>query len=118
MVIDYPCCRENEEDLSVEHLVGNPIYNDSPLGAGENRASETESYDVLHHNVGTIGVIGAYELITNLPTQPSRANDAHEASAYAKPGADSEGISENAESGVNDDSEFRSPYATISESDM
>ena len=109
-------------------MVGNPIYNDSlqvPVGASEISAGERECYDVLHHNVGTISAVNrAYEVISNLPTQPSRLNDTdierspphiEESSAYAQLGA--EGIStrvatEDVQKGVNDN-EFRSPYANI-----
>ena len=92
------CCRVyKESDFEHdEHLVGNPIYGDSPPTDSENRVSESENYDVLHHNVGTVGVIptGIYEMISNLPTQPNRANDrdtemfqTDDASAYSKLGA-------------------------------
>ena len=109
--------------------MGNPIYNDSlqvPARASEISAGERECYDVLHHNVGTISAVNrAYEVISNLPTQPSRLNDTdiemspphiEESSAYAQLGA--EGIStinvatEDVKKGV-DDNEFRSPYANI-----
>ena len=73
-------------------------------GTGENtvRSSERENYDVLHHNVGAsaqgpgVAPIGAYEVISNLPTRPSgnRSRDIEvlqmamddNASAYAKLG--------------------------------
>ena len=110
--------------------MGNPIYNDSlqvPAGASEISAGERECYDILHHNVGTISAVNrAYEVISNLPTQPSnRHSDTdiemhpphiEESSAYAQLGA--EGIStinvatEDVQEGVNDN-EFRSPYANI-----
>ena len=68
---------EEDDSENDERLIGNPIYSDSLPGASENSSSERESYDVLHHNVGTVGVIpiGAYEIISNLSTQPNRAND-------------------------------------------
>ena len=106
-----------------ERLVGNPIYGDSLPTASENRVSERESYDVLHHNVGTVGVIltGIYEMISNLPTQPNRANDGDteilhidNASAHSKLRA--EGVNENAEGDMNvgvKDNELRSPYASV-----
>ena len=113
---------ENDSEQD-ERLVGNPIYGDSLPTANENRVSERESYDVLHHNVGTVGVIptGIYEMISNLPTQPNRANDedtemlqTDDASVYAKLGA--EGVSENEDMNVGvKDNELRSPYANIFE---
>ena len=122
------CYRVFDEDDSEndERLVGNPIYSDSPPGASENRSSERDNYDILHHNVGTVGVIppiGAYEMISNLPTQPNSAHDrdtetlqTDDASAYAKLGA--EGVGENPDEDVKSgvkDNELRSPYANIFE---
>ena len=116
---------EEDDSENDERLVGNPIYSDSLPGANENRSSERENYDILHHNVGTVGVIpiGAYEMISNLPTQPNRANDRNtetlqtdDASAYAKLGA--EGVGENTDEDVNvgiKENELRSPYANIFE---
>ena len=85
-----------------EHLVSNPIYGDTLPGENEDRASEGESYDVLHHDVQIVegvaptGII--YEVISNLqPSQPNRASDGDtgtlqtgaddDASVYAKLGA-------------------------------
>ena len=110
-------------------MVGNPIYNDSlqvPVGASEISAGERECYDVLHHNVGTISAVNrAYEVISNLPTQPSRLNDTdiemhpphiEESSAYAQLGAQGISTTEDVQKGVNDN-EFRSPYANIFDTD-
>ena len=84
-------------------MVGNPIYGDALPGESEDRVSEGESYDILHHDVQTaegvapIGII--YEVISNLqPSQPNRACDGDtetlrtgadddDASVYAKLGA-------------------------------
>ena len=86
-------------------MVGNPIYGDALPGESEDRASEGESYDVLHRDVQTAegvaptGII--YEVISNLqPSQPNRACDSlrdtetlqtggddDDASVYAKLGA-------------------------------
>ena len=97
--------------------MGNPIYNDSL----QVTAGASEIIDV-----GTISAVNrAYEVISNLPTQPSsRHSDAdiemhplhiEESSAYAQLGA--EGINtgvatEDVRKGV-DESEFRSPYANV-----
>ena len=121
--------QESDSDLD-ERLVGNPIYSDTLHEASDNRTSQGESYDVLHHDVGTVkGEIptGIYETIgNNLRSQPNRTDgrdtemqqtDDASSSVYAKLG--SEGVSEYADgdimqvgSGVNDE-ELRSPYATI-----
>ena len=127
---------EEEDSEHDERLVGNPIYSDSPPdGTGEYtvRSSERENYDVLHHNVGTsaqglrVAPIGAYEVISNLPTRPSgnRSRDIEvlqmamddDASAYAKLGAEGVGemnADEDAKVGVNEN-ELRSPYSNIFE---
>ena len=93
---------EESDSEHDEHLVGNPIYGDALPGESEDRASEGESYDVLHHDVQTVegvaptGII--YEVISNLqPNRPNRASDrdpgtlqigaADDASVYAKLGA-------------------------------
>ena len=112
---------DSEQD---ERLVGNPIYGDSLPTVSENRISEQESYDVLHHNVGMVGVIptGIYEMISNLPTQPNSASDrdiemlqTDDASAYyAKLGAEGVGENEDVKVGVRDN-DLRSPYANIFE---
>ena len=116
---------EEVDSENDERLVGNPIYNDSLPGASENKSSERESYDVLRHNVGpgAVGVIpiGAYEMISNLPTQPNRASDrdtemlqTDDTSAYAKLGAEGVDENEDVKIGVKDN-ELRSPYANIFE---
>ena len=123
---------ESDSELD-ERLVGNPIYGDSlPSRESENISGERESYDVLHHNVGTVQRVvptGIYEAISNFPmassSQPNRANDrdiekqqTDDASLYAELGAEGAHVSENADkgmkvgSGVNDN-ELRSPYAII-----
>ena len=93
---------EESDSEHNERLVGNPIYGDTLPGESEDRASEGESYDVLHHDVQTVkgvaltGII--YEVISNLqPSQPNRAGDGDpgtlqtgaddDASVYAKLGA-------------------------------
>ena len=94
----YVCCRayDHEEDDSDhdERLVGNPIYSGSLPTAREYRTSERESYDVLHRSAG-VNPTGAYEVISNLPIQPTRdiqALQTNDASAmYGKLGA--EGVS-------------------------
>ena len=124
---------ESDSELD-ERLVGNPIYGDSlPSRESENISGERESYDVLHHNVGTVqGVVltGIYEAIrSNLPmassSQPNRASDrdiekqqTDDASLYAELGAEGAHISENADEDVKigsrvNDNELRSPYAII-----
>ena len=94
---------EESDSEHDEHLVGNPIYGDALPEENEDRASEGESYDVLHRDVQTIegvapiGII--YEVISNLqPSQPNRACDGDtetlqtgadddDTSVYAKLGA-------------------------------
>ena len=95
---------------------------------------ERESYDALHHNVGTVqGMVtfryGFYEAISNLPmassSQSNRASDrdiekqqTDDASLYAELGAGGAHVSENADEGMKvgsrvNDNELRSPYAII-----
>ena len=119
----YVCCRayDHEEDDSDhdERLVGNPIYSGSLPTARENRTSERESYDVLRRTTG-MNPTGAYEVISNLPIQPTRKIQALQtddaSAAYAKLGADgvSEDTDKNARTGIKE-KELRSPYANISE---
>ena len=124
--------KESDSELD-ERLVGNPIYGDSlPGRESENISGERESYDVLHHNVGTVqGVVltGIYEAISNLPmassSQPNRASDrdiekqrTDDASSYAELGTEGVHVSENANEGMKvgsrvNDNELRSPYAII-----
>ena len=119
----YVCCRayDHEEDDSDhdERLVGNPIYSGSLPTARENRTSERESYDVLRRTIG-MNLTGAYEVISNLPIQPTREIQALQiddaSAAYAKLGA--EGVSEDTDKNVRigiKENELRSPYANISE---
>ena len=119
----YVCCRayDHEEDDSDhdERLVGNPIYSGSLHTARENRTSERESYDVLRRTTG-VNSTGAYEMISNLPTQPNKDIQALQIDgasvAYAKLGA--EGTSDNADENVRigvKEKELRSPYANIFE---
>ena len=119
----HVCCRayDHEEDDSDqdEHLVGNPIYSGSLPTARENRTSERESYDVLCRTTG-MNPTGAYEVISNLPIQPTREIQALQiddaSAAYAKLGA--EGVSEDTDKNVRigiKENELRSPYANISE---
>ena len=123
---------ESDSELD-ERLVGNPIYGDSlPGRESENISGDRESYDVLHHNVGTVqGVVptGIYEAISNLPmassSQPNRASDRDiekhqmdDASLYAELGTEGAHVSENANEGMKvgsrvNDNELRSPYAII-----
>ena len=117
------CCRayDHEEDDSDhdERLVSNPIYSGSLPTARENGTSERESYDVLHRTTG-VNLTGAYEVISNLPIQPTRDIQAlqrdNASAAYAKLGA--EGTSDNADENVRigvKENELRSPYANIFE---
>ena len=119
----YVCCRvyDHEEDDSDhdERLIGNPIYSGSMPTASENRTSERESYDVLHRSTG-VNPTGAYEVISNLPIQPTRDIQALQiddaSTMYAELGA--EGVSENADENVRigvKENELRSPYANIIE---
>ena len=115
-----------------ERLVGNPIYSDSLPGASENTENtERESYDVLHHIVGTVqqGVIpmGAYETISNFPNRTnSKLNgdsamlQGDDASTYAKLGAEGVAVGEteitdeDVNAGVEENElSMRSPYANI-----
>ena len=99
--------------------MGNPIYSGSLSTDSETRTSERESYNVLHRTTG-VNPTGAYEVISNLPTQPNKDIQAlqtdNASAAYAKLGA--EGISENADESVRvgvKENELRSPYANIFE---
>ena len=123
---------ESDSELD-ERLVGNPIYGDSlPSRESENVSGERESYDVLHHNVGTVqGVVptGIYEAISNLPmassSQSNRASDrdiekqrTDDASLYAELGTEGAHVSENADKGMKvgsrvNDNELRLSYAII-----
>ena len=124
---------ESDSEL-YERLVGNPIYGDSlPGRESENISGERESYNVLHHNVGTVqGVVptGIYEAIrSNLPvassSQPNRASDrdiekqqTDDASLYAELGAEGAHVSEKADEDMKigsrvNDNELKSPYAII-----
>ena len=121
------------EGSTSKHLVSNPIYSDSQPGANENRADdfETECYDVLRHNVGTVRTFGAYAQISDLPEKPSRAygvtnteedhhlslqSDQAESDVYAQLGA-AEGIIEftdsEEKSAVKESSELESPYSNL-----
>ena len=99
--------------------MGNPIYSGSLPTASENRTRERESYDVLHQTTG-VNPTGAYEVISNLPIQPTRDIQALQmddaSAAYAKLGAESvsEDTDKNVRIGIKKN-ELRSPYANISE---
>ena len=121
------------EGSTSEHLVSNPIYSDSQPVAHENRARdfETECYDVLRHNVGTVPMFGAYAQICDLPEKPSRAygvtntesdrhlslqSDQAESDVYAQLGA-IEGIREITDSEENstvkESCQLRAPYSNL-----